>query len=148
MATNQTDVLISGGGPVGLLLAIGLGQAGQQVVVAEKNAFEKGETGSFDGRVLALTYGSVQVLKTLNVWPDLEPMTTPIEHVHVSQKGYLGLTQLHADEMRVPALGYSVTASDLGRVLWQTAQNTPNVTLLSESGWWIYPFKAIVVERS
>ncbi len=36
MATNQTDVLISGGGPVGLLLAIGLGQAGQQVVVAEK----------------------------------------------------------------------------------------------------------------
>lgn len=134
MATNQTDVLISGGGPVGLLLAIGLGQAGQQVVVAEKNAFEKGETGSFDGRVLALTYGSVQVLKTLNVWPDLEPMITPIEHVHVSQKGYLGLTQLHADEMRVPALGYSVTASDLGRVLWQTAQNTPNVTLLSESG--------------
>lgn len=134
MATNQTDVLISGGGPVGLLLAIGLGQAGYSVVVAEKNAFEKGETGSFDGRVLALTYGSVQVLKTLNIWPDLESMTTPIEHVHVSQKGYLGLTQLHADEMRVPALGYSVTASDLGRVLWQTAQNTPNVTLLSESG--------------
>ncbi|MGC9387130.1 MAG: UbiH/UbiF/VisC/COQ6 family ubiquinone biosynthesis hydroxylase [Hydrogenovibrio sp.] len=134
MATNQTDVLISGGGPVGLLLAIGLGQAGHSVVLAEKNAFEKGETGSFDGRVLALTYGSVQVLKALNIWSELEPMTTPIQHVHVSQKGYLGLTQLHADEMRVPALGYSVTASDLGRVLWQTAQNTPNVTLLSESG--------------
>ncbi|MDG4813340.1 FAD-dependent monooxygenase [Hydrogenovibrio sp. 3SP14C1] len=134
MTIEKRDVFISGGGPVGLILAIGLARAGRTVVLAEKNAFDQGEKGSFDGRVLALTYGSVCTLDTLGIWSDLKPCTTPIEHVHVSQKGYLGLTHLHASEMNVPALGYSVTASDLGHVLWQNAAGLEGVTLFSQSG--------------
>lgn len=134
MTIEKRDVFISGGGPVGLILAIGLAHAGRTVVLAEKNAFEQGENGSFDGRVLALTYGSVCTLDTLGIWSDLQPYTTSLEHVHVSQKGYLGLTHLHASEMKVPALGYSVTASDLGQVLWQNTAELEGVTLLPQSG--------------
>jgi len=134
MTIEKRDVFISGGGPVGLILAIGLARAGRTVVLAEKNAFDQGENGSFDGRVLALTYGSVCTLDALGIWSDLKPYTTSLEHVHVSQKGYLGLTHLHASEMKVPALGYSVTASDLGKVLWQNAAELEGVTLLPQSG--------------
>lgn len=134
MTVEKKDVFISGGGPVGLILAIGLARAGKTVVLAEKNAFDQGEKGSFDGRVLALTYGSVCFLEALGIWTELKSYTTPIEHVHVSQKGYLGLTHLHASEMNVPALGYSVTASDLGNVLWQAASSLEGVSLFSQSG--------------
>lgn len=134
MTVEKKDVFISGGGPVGLILAIGLARAGKSVVLAEKNAFDQGEKGSFDGRVLALTYGSVCFLESLGIWSELKSYTAPIEHVHVSQKGYLGLTHLHAVEMKVPALGYSVTASDLGNVLWQMAQGLDNISLFSQSG--------------
>ncbi|MEA3406219.1 MAG: FAD-dependent monooxygenase [Pseudomonadota bacterium] len=129
----QTDVVISGGGPVGLMLAIGLSQKGFQVVLAEK--FKPVDSlsevkNSFDGRVLALSYGSKLILEQLELWSSLSEFVTAIQHVHVSQKGYLGMTKLHADEAGVPALGYSVQSSDLGHVLWQKANQQENITIL------------------
>lgn len=131
--TMYCDAFISGGGPVGLMLALGLARKGFEVVLAE--AYEPSETqqqkqGSFDGRVLALSHGSRQALEKLQLWESLKPFITDIEHVHVSQKGYLGVTKLHAQEVGVPALGYSIQSSDLGQVLWQTVRKQANLHLL------------------
>ena len=136
-STLKTDFLIAGGGPVGLMLAIGLAQQGLKVVLAER--FKPAELSneklsevknSFDGRVLALSYGSRLALEKLTLWQSLSSHVTDIEHVHVSQKGYLGITKLHAQEANVPALGYSIQSSDLGHVLWQEASQQANITLL------------------
>ncbi len=124
------DVVISGGGPVGLLLAIGLARLGQKVVLAEAYLPSEDAPNSFDGRVLALSYGSMKVLEQLEIWPELQPFVTEIHHVHVSQKGYLGITQLHAEEVNVPALGYSIQSSDLGKVLWQQVRTMPEIQVL------------------
>jgi len=125
------DVVIIGAGPVGLGLAIGLANQGKTVAIIEKEPAQ--QSPSFDGRVLALTYGSSLVLEKLTLWDDLKPYTTPIKHVHVSQKGYLGLTQIHAEEMRVDALGYSITSADLGKVLWQHVEKISNITLYPQT---------------
>lgn len=132
--TYQTDVFIAGGGPVGLMLAIGLSRLGKKVVLAErvmpkKNDFEEAQN-SFDGRVLALSKGSQTFLEEIGVWQILKPFTTSIEHVHVSQKGYMGITTLHAEEVDVDALGFSVQSSDLGAVLWTLANQEENIRLL------------------
>lgn len=129
----KTDVMIAGGGPVGLMLALGLAQAGQKTVLAER--FEPSDDAeqaqnSFDGRVLALSYGSVQELKKLGLWADLKPFMAPIEHVHVSQKGYLGIMKMHARESGVEALGYSIQSSDLGRVLWRAVRTNDAIRIL------------------
>ena len=133
----KTDFLIVGGGPVGLMLAIGLAQAGRKVVLVER--FKPTETSdgtpyevknSFDGRVLALSHSSKVALEKLDLWSSLDAYVTDIEHVHVSQKGYLGITKLHAEEANVPALGYSIQSSDLGHVLWQKANEQANITFL------------------
>ncbi|WP_321323904.1 FAD-dependent monooxygenase [Thiomicrorhabdus sp.] len=137
--TNQTkkthaDVFIAGGGPVGLMLAIGLSQQGKKVVLAERYLPEENDLSdvknSFDGRVLAISKGSQVFLQNIGVWSDLQKITTPIEHVHVSQKGYMGITTLHAEEVDVDALGFSVQSSDLGTVLWKWAKTSKNITLL------------------
>jgi 2-octaprenyl-6-methoxyphenol hydroxylase len=132
----DSDVFISGGGPVGLMLALGLAQQKYRVVLAEKIGMDYGAAAetlsqsSFDGRVLALSQGSQQVLQSLGVWPKLEPYVCAILHVHVSQKGYMGITRLHASEVGAPALGFSIQSSDLGRVLWEAATQQENITLL------------------
>lgn len=129
----KTDFIIAGGGPVGLMLAIGLSQRGFKVVLAERfQPVEKGAEvkNSFDGRVLALSYGSKLVLDRLGVWSKLEPLVTELQHVHVSQKGYLGITKLHASEANVPALGYSIQSSDLGEQLWKVARDQEKITIL------------------
>lgn len=133
----KTNFVIVGGGPVGLMLAIGLAQAGRKVVLAER--FKPAEASdekqsevknSFDGRVLALSHSSKLALEKLNLWSSLATYVTDIQHVHVSQKGYLGITKLHAEEANVPALGYSIQSSDLGHVLWQKANEQANITFL------------------
>lgn len=124
------DAMISGGGPVGLMLALGLAQQGRKVTLVEALPEEKEENSSFDGRVLALTLGSQEVFQKLGIWPALLSFVEPIKHVHVSQKGYFGVTKIHASELSVPALGYSITASDLGQVLWQAVRSQPEVTVM------------------
>jgi 2-octaprenyl-6-methoxyphenol hydroxylase len=126
----KCDAVISGGGPVGLMLALGLAQQSFHVVLAELFVPSADAPNSFDGRVLALSHGSMLVLKKLNIWNDLVEHVTEIHHVHVSQKGYLGLTKLHAEEVDVPALGYSIQSSDLGKVLWQHVRQNQQIELL------------------
>ncbi len=125
------DSIIIGAGPVGLLLAIGLAQQGKSIAIVEKQAPQ--QSPAFDGRVLALTHGSMLILKKLDLWQKLQPNTTPLKHVHISQKGYLGITQIHAYDMGVDALGYSITGADLGNVLWQEAQQNKLITIHSQT---------------
>jgi len=131
----QTDVFISGGGPVGLMLALGLAKKNRQVVVVEQFPVDESleledVKNSFDGRVLAISKGSQSFLADIGVWESLKPYCTPIEHIHVSQKGYLGLTTIHADEVDVESLGYSVQSSDLGSVLWGLVNSEERVSVL------------------
>jgi 2-octaprenyl-6-methoxyphenol hydroxylase len=112
-----------------LTLALGLAQQGYRVTLLEKVEPKAGAVNSFDGRVLALSEGSRQILQSLGLWPALLAHLTPIKHVHVSQKGYLGLTLIHAEEMNVAALGYSIRAEALGEVLWQAVRAQANIDI-------------------
>jgi 2-octaprenyl-6-methoxyphenol hydroxylase len=64
-----------------------------------------------DPRVLALSDGARQILDWLGVWSGLP--ATPIETIHISQRGGFGRTVLRASEMEVTALGWVLPASDL-----------------------------------
>lgn len=132
----STDVLIVGAGPVGLILAIGLAKQGIKSIVIEKQSlsFTQEQTdNAFDGRVLALSHGSIKTLQKLGIWESLSAEATPIKQVHVSQKGHLGVVTMTAQEMQVPALGYSIQGRFLGQTLWQTAKQCPQITLLDQS---------------
>ncbi|WFE68760.1 FAD-dependent monooxygenase [Thiomicrospira sp. R3] len=124
------DVIITGGGPVGLCLALALSQKGARICLIEAVEPKPGALNSFDGRVLALSEGSRLILEHIGVWQGLVDYVTDIAHVHVSQKGYLGLTLMHAEELDVPALGYAVRASDLGDVLWKAVRDNAAIELI------------------
>jgi 2-octaprenyl-6-methoxyphenol hydroxylase len=64
-----------------------------------------------DTRVLALSDGARQILDWLGVWSGLA--ATPIETIHVSQRGGFGRTCLRAAELDLNALGWVLPASAL-----------------------------------
>ena len=63
---------------------------------------------------LALALSSARILETLDLWTPLSAAVTPIERVHVSDRGRFGFARLRAADLNLPALGYVVIARALG----------------------------------
>ncbi len=114
-------IAIIGGGPVGLVLALSLQKNAIPVTVLE--ALPQGG-GYQDGRALALSDGTRQVLMQLGVWQVLAEKATAINTIHISQQKGFGRSILRAEEQGIPALGYVVSYGDLMRALDAQAQVT------------------------
>jgi 2-octaprenyl-6-methoxyphenol hydroxylase len=110
----NTPVLIVGGGPAGMALALALHRQGVKSRIVD--ARPRGAAKS-DARILALAHGSRLILESLGAWHGIPH--TPITTIHVSHAGGLGRTLLRAAEENVPALGYVLAARDLAAVLDQ-----------------------------
>ncbi len=105
---HTPKVAIIGGGPTGMALALALHAHG---IAAEIFEARTRQEVAQDTRVLALSDGSRQILEWLNAWPS--SAATAIGRIHISHQGGLGRTLLHASELKVPALGHVLPASDL-----------------------------------
>src|SRR5690606_38443236 len=62
------QVLIIGAGPAGLCVALALAARGMEVEVVERQRREALAMPAFDGREIALTHGSMRILRQLGVW--------------------------------------------------------------------------------
>lgn len=111
---ENLPLLIVGGGPVGLVLALAMQQRNLPVKVLEARC--KGAAYQ-DKRALALSYGSKVILEKLGVWQNVQTQTTAIDTIHVSQRGSLGRTKLKAVDYDMPALGYVVSYGALMQAL-------------------------------
>ena len=112
--TEHESLVIVGGGPVGLVLALAMQQQGLPFKVMEAR---KQGAAYQDKRALALSYGSKVILEKLEVWQNVESKATTINTIHVSQQGSLGRTKLNADAYDLPALGYVVSYGALMQAL-------------------------------
>ena len=121
----DAKVVIAGGSLVGALTALMLARQRPdwQIVVVEPRA----EGPPKDKRIIALAAASAARLKSLGV---LEPQFTqiPIQHIHISDRGYLGATELHADTEGVDALGVVVPAAELVHTLFEQCQQLSNIS--------------------
>ena len=105
---HPLPVAIVGGGPAGMALALAL-----RIHGADAEIFEARDRAAVrrDPRVLALSDGARQILDWLGVWAGLP--ATPIETIHISQRGGFGRTLVRASELEARALGWVLPASDL-----------------------------------
>lgn len=110
--TDLRDIAIVGGGPVGLALACQLLRTTPWRVTLIDAATPA--RAARDPRAIALSFGSRQLLEQIGAWP---VAMSPIEHIHVSQRGRFGHVKLHHDDYGVPALGHVVRYGDLCQVL-------------------------------
>ena len=116
--TQHTDIVVIGGGPIGLAFALAAGIADRSVIVLEAN------TGAVsDTRTLALAQGSRLILERLGVWSKAL-LATDIKTIHVTQRGGFGQTVIHAVDCNTPALGYTLSYRTLLNALSERAAHS------------------------
>jgi 2-octaprenyl-6-methoxyphenol hydroxylase len=113
----STDVLIVGGGMVGLTLAAALAGAGVEVVVLDREAPSRQEMPTFDGRTSAIDWGSAQALAGIGLWPALEAVAEPILEIRVSDGPSLLFLEYRHAEIAPHPLGYIVENREIRRAL-------------------------------
>ncbi|WP_297790611.1 2-octaprenyl-6-methoxyphenyl hydroxylase [uncultured Marinobacter sp.] len=149
MARLDTDLIIAGGGLAGATLALALSRVVPSLRVTVVEAFPLSPDAlpdsyqpSYDARSTALAWGSRLIFEELGLWPRLSAHATPIEHIHVSDRGRFGATRLHASEHDQAALGYVADNRWMGlclmrellqtRVHWEAPAEVVDMTPLPE----------------
>jgi 2-octaprenyl-6-methoxyphenol hydroxylase len=133
---RRVDVLVSGGGMVGLPLGLALAQGGLKTVIADAAPPAKKLDPAFDGRVSALAYASVRMLGALEVWEKLASQAQPIREILVTD-GQAGKPaspfSLHFDAQEVGAdsLGHIAENRHIRAALYQAVAAAPNLELLA-----------------
>jgi 2-octaprenyl-6-methoxyphenol hydroxylase len=133
---KQADILISGGGMVGLPLGLALAQGGLKVVIADAAPPGQALDPKFDGRVSALAYASVRMLTALGVWEQLSPHAQPIREILVTD-GAAGRPaspfSLHFDAQEVgsEALGHIAENRHIRAALHDAVARQGNLELLA-----------------
>ncbi|MCY7295454.1 2-octaprenyl-6-methoxyphenyl hydroxylase [Alteromonas sp. a30] len=137
METQPFDFVIAGGGTVGCSLALALAQLSHQtkraqrqplrIAIIEAQDYRSDSTHpGFDGRAIALARHSLDYLASLGLQNDINAVTQPIQHIQVTDKGYLGQCDLYAPDYAVESLGRVIELHDFGRVL-QSALQKPDI---------------------
>ena len=124
------DIVIIGGGPVGLVLSLLLAKQGIPSAVLE--ARKKGAADQ-DTRALALSFGTRKILEKLGVWNALAPYATAINTIHVSQKGSVGRSILHATDYNQEALGYVLSYGALCAALGAEVNLLTGIRFIDEA---------------
>lgn len=121
------DVVIAGGGFVGITLALALARGGVRAALID-SGFEGGDGKA--PRPIALAEGSRRIFKSLGVWEEIGAGATPIRHIHVSDRGRFGFTRLNAGDYGVDALGYVSEAGAIAAALDRALDDCSEVALL------------------
>ncbi|MBX9697249.1 MAG: FAD-dependent monooxygenase, partial [Alphaproteobacteria bacterium] len=138
---HQSDVVIIGAGPIGCLAALSL--AGKKITstILDQAPNQTIANPLLEGRTIALSYSSVEFLKKLGLWHQIENKAAPILDIIVSN-GLKG-QKLHYGQRESNGLvmGFNVDLTHLKRVLLDAVGSDPLISLIA-------PFKASRLECS
>ncbi|OYY16351.1 MAG: ubiquinone biosynthesis protein UbiH [Polynucleobacter sp. 35-46-11] len=118
MSAKSLDILIQGGGPVGLACAAWCLQKFPEakIVLLDRNPMNDADLAAADSRGIALSHGSKLLLDTIKAWPT---ECADIHRVHVSQAGRFGRALMTREELGQDALGHIVRYRDIHLTLRQ-----------------------------
>ena len=126
---ERSDVIILGGGLIGLTLAIALDRHGLSSIVVDPADPEKMIAPTFDGRATAISSSSWRMLQTIGVAEAVASEVCPIERIRVSEGLSPGGISFDPGQDDDP-LGYMLENRRLRASLYEAAASAERVTLL------------------
>ncbi len=139
-AVTDQNVLIVGGGHVGLSFALLLAHHGIASTLLEKMGYptispndDSNRSHYLDSRNTALSRRTVQIYQEIGLWDKLQSHACRIDAVQISEQGSFGRAQLNKDEEKVESFGQVMENAWLGRKLLLAAQQEPLIALIDHA---------------
>ncbi|MGC9457176.1 MAG: UbiH/UbiF/VisC/COQ6 family ubiquinone biosynthesis hydroxylase [Halothiobacillaceae bacterium] len=131
MTSEQVDVIVVGGGMVGMSLAAELVAAGLEVAVVERDEPAPYDPAQpHDLRVSAVSPASRGFLDAIGAWPRLAAMRLcPYRRMRVWDRAGHGQTRFDAADIGEPVLGYIAENRLIRLAIWQQATAADNLRL-------------------
>ncbi|MBV4367302.1 FAD-dependent 2-octaprenylphenol hydroxylase [Erwinia phyllosphaerae] len=130
------DVIVAGGGMVGLTVACGLQGSGLKVAVLEREtprAEEKDVAPAL--RVSAINAASERLLQHLGVWSAILGRRASAYHgMEVWDRDSFGRIEFDDGQQGLTHLGHIVENTVIHQALWQKASESSDITLISPAG--------------
>ncbi|MBM3533469.1 MAG: FAD-binding protein [Alphaproteobacteria bacterium] len=127
----KSDVVVVGGGLVGLSLGHALASAGIETAVVDREAPAVAANDAYDGRAFAIAYGSRRVLEGLGLWQEMGPHAAAILDIRVTDGP--STLFLHYDHREVgdEPLGHIVESRFVRRALLGRLPDRPRLKLIA-----------------
>ncbi|CAG9000143.1 MAG: 2-octaprenylphenol hydroxylase [Candidatus Celerinatantimonas neptuna] len=128
------DIVVLGGGMVGLALARALKDSQLNIAVVEPYLPQSlSENRDYALRVSAISPGSQQFLQQLDVWTSIEEQRLqPYQKMHVWEKDSFAKIDFDCHQIMRPELGYIIENDVIRDGLWKEIQTQANVTVIDE----------------
>ncbi|MGE5468434.1 MAG: 5-demethoxyubiquinol-8 5-hydroxylase UbiM [Ignavibacteria bacterium] len=124
------DLLIIGAGPAGLSLALGLRDTGLKIGILERQREAEIAAPKFDGREIALTHHSLDLLKGMGLGDALAPEISVLAKAHVEDGSSPYCLNFEPPANVDGPLGFLVPNHAIRQTLWDAVARCPDVTLL------------------
>lgn len=126
----NVDIAIIGAGPAGLCLARALAESGLRIMVLERQAETVLSSPAFDGREIALTHYSAQLMRELGVWERIDPQAiSPLRDARVFNGASLLSLNISHHDTQQSELGYLVANHHIRKAAYDAAVTSPAITL-------------------
>ena len=128
------DITIIGAGPSGLSLACSLAKTKLKIAIIEKNSKKKFSNPQKDGRDIALTHRSKNILKKIGIWKNINPKKiSPVREARVLDGN--SSKYLHFDHVKTVenSLGYLVPNYVIRKAIYDKLQTLKTIKIFANN---------------
>ena len=128
------DITIIGAGPSGLSLACSLAKTKLKIAIIEKNSKKKFSNPQKDGRDIALTHRSKNILKKIGIWKNINPKKiSPVREARFLDGN--SSKYLHFDHVKTVenSLGYLVPNYVIRKAIYDKLQTLKTIKIFANN---------------
>jgi ubiquinone biosynthesis UbiH/UbiF/VisC/COQ6 family hydroxylase len=128
------DIVVVGAGPSGLCFAKALANSGLSIAIIERQQESQLANPAFDGREIALTHRSAQLMQTLGLWDHIpSDAISPLRDARVLNGPSLYAMNIEHRDSKKGELGYLVANYLIRKSAYETVKTSSAITLLTQA---------------
>lgn len=135
----HSDIVIVGAGPTGLAFARYFAGTSLNITIIEKSPLSTLQNPAYDGREIALTHRSKEILQNLGVWQRIdEQQIYPLKDAKVfnGQSDYalhFSVPSLMKQRRSIDRLGNLISNHNIRRAVYDEVAQMPNVAIITDT---------------